>query len=610
MWQLCPVTESFMTHKTTQKTILTRDQENQESGFQLYMRLLRYVHSYWYLFIVSFVCFGIAGGTQAWAANWLKEVVDAVQKQHFDQRGWLSASIVGIYFLRGIVALVGSYSLTMVARAVVHRMRVDVFDQVLSLPGTVFQQMPSGELLAKLTYNIEQVTGAVTSAIKTILREGLTVVGLLGYLLYLNWKLTLIFLLAAPLLAVVIRFASMRIRMLSKRLQKSVSDINVSAHETIRGYQVVRIFGGAEQERERFTKASDRNRRQVMKMVVTQSLYTPTVQLILAAIIGGLLYVAMSPSIMGMMSTGSFVAFLTAAGMITKPIRQLTGISSTIQRGIAAAESVFEVVDYPPEPDEGTQSAEGIKGELQFEHLSFTYPGAENPALNDITLNVPAGKSMALVGKSGSGKSTMAGLLPRFNVPWQGKLLLDGVPLEDYQLASLREQIALVNQDIILFDGTLAENIAYGSMRHATREQIMAAAEAAHVTEFLDRLPDGLDTQLGVDGSTLSGGQKQRVAIARAILKDAPILIFDEATSALDTESERHIQDALESVMQNRTTIVIAHRLSTIENADKIVVMDAGRIVEEGSHQELIERQGAYARLHDMQFHDEAKGES
>lgn len=598
-----------MTQKTTQDSVLTRDQAPQESGFQLYMRLLRYVRPYWYMFIVSFVCFGVAGGTQAWAANWLKDVVDAVQKQHFDQRGWLAASIVFIYLIRGIVALVGSYSLTMVARAVVHRMRVDVFDQVLSLPGMVFQQMPAGELLAKLTYNVEQVTGAVTSAVKTILREGLTVIGLLGYLLYLNWKLTLIFLIAAPLLAVVIRFASMRIRMLSKRLQKSVSDINVVAAEAIRGYQVVRIFGGAEQERDRFTKASDRNRRQVMKMVVTQSLYTPTVQLILASIIAGLLYVAMSPAVMGSMTTGGFVAFLTAAGMITKPIRQLTGISSVIQRGIAAAESIFEVVDYPAEPDEGTRSAKGIKGDVKLDHLTFTYPGQENPALNGITLDIPAGKSTALVGKSGSGKSTLAAMLPRFNTQWQGKILLDGVPLEDYELKSLREQIALVNQDIVLFDGTLADNIAYGTMRNATREQIMAAAEAAHVTEFLDRLPNGLDTELGVDGSTLSGGQRQRVAIARAILKDAPILIFDEATSALDTESERHIQDALQKVMQNRTTIVIAHRLSTIESADKIVVMDSGKIVEEGSHRELIERQGAYARLHDMQFHEETNAQ-
>ncbi len=574
------------------------------SSWKIYQRLLVYIKPYWFAFVVSFMAFGVYGASQALSAKWLEHVVDAVEKGALDQRGVLALAVLGIFALRGLGTFVGNYSISYVARQVVHGLRSDLFERMLVLPSSYYLQNSSGELLAKLTYNVEQVTGAVTDAIKTLLREGLTVIGLFGYLFYLNWKLTLIFIAAAPFIAVVVSIASKRMRKLSRRLQQSVGDITSSASETIRGYQIVRIFGGTEFERKRFNEASDRNRRQFMKMVVTQSLNTPAVQFLIAMALAGLLFTAMHPDVMGGMTTGQFVAFLTAAGLITKPLRQLTDISTLIQKGIAAAESVFSIIDEAPEKDTGLHQVSRARGELIFKKMGFRYNADADPVLHDLDLHIAPGQTVALVGRSGSGKSTLASLLPRFGDGWTGQILLDGTPLEQYRLSNLREQIALVNQQVVLFNGTIAQNIAYGAMADCSEAQIEAAAEAAHVMEFVSRLPLGLNTEVGESGLLLSGGQRQRIAIARAILKDAPILILDEATSALDTESERHIQDALDQVIKGRTTLVIAHRLSTVEKADMILVLDQGRIVEQGSHAELIERDGAYAQLHRMQFAD------
>lgn len=575
-----------------------------EGTWQLYRRLLVYVKPYWFAFVISFLAFALYGATQAWSARWLELVVNAVEQGALEQRTMLALMVLGIFALRGVATFLGNYTISHVARQVIHGLRTDLFDRMLTLPASYYHQNASGHLLAKLTYNVEQVTGAVTDAVKTALREGLTVIGLSAYLLYLNWKLTLIFVLAAPFIGLVVTVASRRIRKLSRRLQESVGDITSAASETIKGYQIVRIFGGTEFERDRFHGASEHNRRQFMKMVVTQSLNTPTVQFLIAMALAGLLFVAMHPDVMGEMTTGGFVAFLTAAGLITKPLRQLTDLSSVIQKGVAASEAVFEVMDVEPERDSGTRSVERVSGALEMRGLGFRYPGQEQPALQDVSLHIPAGKTVALVGRSGSGKSTLASLLPRFNDGWQGEVLLDGVPLQEYTLESLRSQIALVNQQVVLFNGTIADNIAYGAMAGASEEQILAAAKAAHVTEFLERMPEGIHTMVGENGVLLSGGQRQRIAIARAILKNAPLLILDEATSALDTESERHIQAALAEVVKGRTTLVIAHRLSTIESADLIVVMDHGRVVEQGTHEELLARGGAYAALHAMQFQD------
>jgi subfamily B ATP-binding cassette protein MsbA len=575
-----------------------------EGTWQLYRRLLVYVKPYWFAFVISFLAFALYGATQAWSARWLELVVNAIEQGALEQRTMLALMVLGIFALRGVATFLGNYTISHVARQVIHGLRTDLFDRMLTLPASYYHQSASGHLLAKLTYNVEQVTGAVTDAVKTALREGLTVIGLSAYLLYLNWKLTLIFVLAAPFIGLVVTVASRRIRKLSRRLQESVGDITSAASETIKGYQIVRIFGGTEFERDRFHGASEHNRRQFMKMVVTQSLNTPTVQFLIAMALAGLLFVAMHPDVMGEMTTGGFVAFLTAAGLITKPLRQLTDLSSVIQKGVAASEAVFEVMDVEPERDSGTRSVERVAGALEMRGLGFRYPGQEQPALQDVSLHIPAGKTVALVGRSGSGKSTLASLLPRFNDGWQGEVLLDGVPLQEYTLESLRSQIALVNQQVVLFNGTIADNIAYGAMAGASEEQILAAAKAAHVTEFLERMPEGIHTMVGENGVLLSGGQRQRIAIARAILKNAPLLILDEATSALDTESERHIQAALAEVVKGRTTLVIAHRLSTIERADLIVVMDHGRVVEQGTHEELLARGGAYAALHAMQFQD------
>ena len=574
-----------------------------DSAWYTYRRLLVYVRPLWLIFVISFIGFAIYGAGQALSAKWLEMVVDTVQRKDYDQRWFLAAAVMGIFILRGVGAFIGNYSIAYVGREVIHRLRTQVFERLLLLPSHYYSHKSSGELLAKLTYNVEQVTEAVTNAIKVLFREGLTVAGLLGYMFYLNWKLTLIFIAAGPLIGLVVSMAAKRMRKLSRRIQKSVGDITESASESIKGYQVVRIFGGAEAERERFHQASLHNKRQFMKLVVTQSLNTPVIQLLVALALSALLFLAMHPDVMGTMSTGGFVAFLTAAGMITKPLRLLTDVTSIVQKGIAAAESLFEVLDEPVEHDSGTRILGRVR-DIEFRQLCFSYPGSDKQVLQDISLCLPQGKTVALVGRSGSGKTTLASLLPRFNDGWNGELLINDEPLESFTLDSLRGQISLVNQNVVLFNGTIAENIAYGAMAGASEEAIMAAATAAHVTEFVERLPQGIHTRVGENGVLLSGGQRQRIAIARAILKDAPILILDEATSALDTESERHIQEALEGVMRGRTTLVIAHRLSTIEKADIIVVMENGYIVEQGSHSDLLEQQGAYANFHILQTRD------
>lgn len=574
------------------------------SSWEVYKRLVQYVIPYWYAFVVSFTGFGIYALSQMGFAKWMEYIVDTLEKGALDQRHMVALTVLGIFAFRGVGTFLGQYGIAYAARHLVHKLRTDLFEKLLQLPCGYFQQNASGQMLSRLTYNVEQVTGAATDALRVCIREGLTIIGLFGYLLYLNWKLTLVVVAIGPVIVLVVSIASKRFRKISRRIQESVGDVTHSASEAIKGYEVVRIFGGKAHERARFEAASEHNRKQFMKMVVTQAINTPIVQLLVSIAMAILVYLAMSPQLLANMSTGEFIAFLTAAGMIAKPLRQMTEMNAIIQRGLAAAQSVFDVIDQPAENDDGQHQVARAEGQLTFNNVGFRYDRAERDTLSQINLDIKPGTTVALVGKSGSGKSTLANLLPRFYDATAGEIQLDGVPLRAYSLDNLRNQIALVNQQVVLFEGSIADNIAYGALANAPREQIEAAARAAHVTEFADRMPQGLDTLVGENGVMLSGGQRQRIAIARAILKDAPLLILDEATSALDTESERHIQSALEQLMRHRTTLVIAHRLSTIEHADVIAVMDQGRIEEMGSHTELLARQGAYARLHRMQFHE------
>jgi subfamily B ATP-binding cassette protein MsbA len=577
------------------------------NGLRLYLRLLSYVKRQWPLFLISVAGFALYASTQAGFAKWMETVVQAIEKGGLENRGWLALSVLGLFVVRGTGTFLGNYFITRIARTLVHELRLELFQKLQRLPSAFYHKHSSGTLLAKLTYNVEQVTGAATNAVKVVIQEGLTVIGLFIYMVYLNWKLTLIFLVVGPLIGLLVSYVSKRFRRLSKQLQDSMGSVTNSASEAIKGYQVVRTFGGESFEIDRFNRVSLKNRDQFMKLMITQALSTPVVQFLVACALAALMYFAMEPEIMATMNTGEFIAFITAAGMLTKPLRQLTDVNSVIQKGIAAAQSVFETMDEPAEQDTGSRTLSRANGALELSNLTFRYPGTDRDVLKQIELTIEPGQHVALVGRSGSGKSTLAGLLPRFfDTEKPEQILLDGHPLQEYKLNDLRDQIALVNQQVILFNGTIAENIAYGALSSRTREEVEAAAKAAHVMEFADQLPDGLNTMVGENGVLLSGGQRQRIAIARAILKDAPILIMDEATSALDTESERHIQSAMERVMEGRTTLVIAHRLSTIEHADLIVVMDQGRIVEQGSHKALMDKGGAYAQLHNLQFDDEA----
>jgi subfamily B ATP-binding cassette protein MsbA len=585
-----------------------------KSSLSIYFRLLGYVRPYVGLFAVSILGYVIFASSQPMLAGVLKYFVDGLVDPAGATLGGLPLPagmqlmhavplmIVAIALWQGLGSYLGNYFLARVSMGIVHDLRVALFGSLLALPDRYFDQNNSGHLISRITFNVTMVTGAATDAIKVVIREGLTVTFLFAYLLWANWKLTLVMVAVLPVIMLMVLSASRKFRKQAKKIQVAMGDVTHVASETIHGHRVVRGFGGEAYERKRFFDASQNNMEKHLRMIRTGAIYTPLLQALVYAAMGVLFFLVLL--LRGEASPGDLVAYITAAGLLPKPIRQLSEVSATIQKGVAAADSIFQQLDEAPEADNGTVERERVAGRIEVRDLSFAYPGGERRVLDGIDFSVAPGQMVALVGRSGSGKTTLANLIPRFYHHAEGQILLDGVDVEQYALRNLRRQVAVVSQQVTLFNDTVANNIAYGDLAGAPRAAVEAAAEAACATEFIARLPQGLDTLVGENGVLLSGGQRQRLAIARAILKNAPVLILDEATSALDTESERHIQAALERVMQGRTTLVIAHRLSTVERADTIMVMDEGRIVERGTHAELLARGGHYARLHVMQFRE------
>ena len=575
-----------------------------QRDLRLYRRLFEYAWPHKGVFMLSVLGAIMLSATAAGFAALMKPLMDeGFVARRPDIIQLIPLVLVVLFVFRGIGNFLSQYAISWVGRRIIADIRNAIFVHLTRLPCAFYDLHPSGMLISKLLFDVEQIANAVNNAVFVVIRDGLTVLALLAWMLYLDWKLTLIFVVLAPVSAALIRTMSRRFRKTSHRIQASMGEISQVTQEATEGQRVVKAFGAEAHEIRAFAEVNERNRRELMRKTSISAIGVPIIQFIASLALALVIYVALN---FGTITAGTFVSFIAAVSSMINPAKRLTQVNEVIQTSLAAAQSVFGLLDEPAEPDTGTRELRAVQGRIEYRDAHFRYPAAATDALNGVSFTVEPGQTVALVGASGSGKTTCASLLPRFYCLTEGAILLDGIPINDLRLANLRAHVALVGQETLLFDDTIKNNIAYGAPGEIDAARLQEAARAAHVLEFVERLPAGLDTHVGARGLRLSGGQRQRIAIARALYKNAPILVLDEATSALDTESERFVQDAMRRLMQNRTTLVIAHRLSTVEHADRIVVLAHGRVAETGTHAELLARNGIYANLYRNQFNEVA----